>query len=121
MNCSISVDANESVVGRRHHAKKSHASGFCYVSDCILALMALKKGLPPVPIATSPNQHTDLDNMDVDEDREGQQRVTDAESKPQTRKPRIMYIDLDLHFSDAVSEAFSQSTRLLVPQILVGA
>ncbi|KAG6858255.1 hypothetical protein C0995_001358 [Termitomyces sp. Mi166 len=31
-------------------------------------------------------------------------------------KPRIMYIDLDLHFSDAVSQAFASSR---VPQILV--
>jgi acetoin utilization deacetylase AcuC-like enzyme len=27
------------------------------------------------------------------------------------RKPRIMYLDLDLHFSDAVSEAFHNPSR----------
>ncbi|KAF9502195.1 histone deacetylase complex protein [Pleurotus eryngii] len=64
--------------GGRHHAQKSHASGFCYVADCILALLALKR-CPP--LAGTPN-----------------------------RKPRIMYLDLDLHFSDAVSQAF-YSTR----------
>jgi acetoin utilization deacetylase AcuC-like enzyme len=30
--------------------------------------------------------------------------VSPASSAP--RKPRIMYLDLDLHFSDAVSQAF---------------
>jgi hypothetical protein len=30
-----------------------------------------------------------------------------------------MYLDLDLHFSDAVSEAFYSPTSSIVPQILV--
>ncbi|KAH6909584.1 histone deacetylase complex protein [Coprinopsis sp. MPI-PUGE-AT-0042] len=64
--------------GGRHHAHKSRASGFCYVADCILAILALK----------------------------------------QIRKPKVMYIDLDLHFSDAVSEAFlSSSSQTLVLSI----
>ncbi|KIJ27717.1 hypothetical protein M422DRAFT_784786 [Sphaerobolus stellatus SS14] len=56
--------------GGRHHTHKDHASGLCYVADCTLALLALKR--PP--------------------------------------KSRIMYIDLDLHFSDAVSQAFTGSS-----------
>ncbi|KAF8582573.1 histone deacetylase complex protein [Ramaria rubella] len=56
--------------GGRHHAQKSHAAGFCYVADCVLAILTLKR--PP--------------------------------------KSRIMYLDLDLHFSDAVSQAFAGST-----------
>ncbi|RDB18669.1 Histone deacetylase 8 [Hypsizygus marmoreus] len=79
--------------GGRHHAQKSHASGFCYVADCVLALMALKRA-PPIPIpATGP-------------------------SAPLTRKPRIMYIDLDLHFSDGVSQAFHVASRAGESQIL---
>ncbi|KAG6848930.1 hypothetical protein H0H93_012701 [Arthromyces matolae] len=71
--------------GGRHHAQKGEAAGYCYVADCVLALMALKRSPP-----RSPNAH----------------------------KPRIMYIDLDLHFSDAVSQAFVSSSSTRVPQIL---
>ncbi|KIJ30534.1 hypothetical protein M422DRAFT_187067, partial [Sphaerobolus stellatus SS14] len=56
--------------GGRHHTHKDHVSGFCYVADCTLALLALKR--PP--------------------------------------KSRIMYIDLDLHFSVVVSQAFTGSS-----------
>lgn len=80
---------------RRHHAQKSHAAGFCYVADCILAIMALKRS-PAIP---SPLDST---SMTISQ-----------------RKPRIMYLDLDLHFSDAVSEAFSFQNQSGVPQILV--
>jgi histone deacetylase 8 len=68
----------------RHHAHKSRASGFCYVADCILAILTLKRPSPGAEI----------------------------------RKPKVMYIDLDLHFSDAVSEAFlSSSSQTLVLSI----
>ncbi|TFK66344.1 histone deacetylase complex protein [Pluteus cervinus] len=76
--------------GGRHHARKAHASGFCYVADCILGLMALKKALP----LSAP-----------------------AEGLP-PKKARILYLDLDLHFSDAVSEAFQTSSSYSTPQIL---
>ncbi|KAI0937662.1 hypothetical protein AcW1_001515 [Taiwanofungus camphoratus] len=73
--------------GGRHHAQKSQASGFCYVADCVLAILALKR--VPAP-------------------------------GPSPRKPRIMYLDLDLHFSNGVSHAFSSSssTSLAAPQVL---
>ena len=29
--------------GGLHHAKKSEASGFCYVNDCVLAMLELLK------------------------------------------------------------------------------
>ncbi|KAG6825222.1 hypothetical protein H0H92_004355 [Tricholoma furcatifolium] len=61
--------------GGRHHAQKGEAAGFCYVADCVLALMALKRAPRCSP----------------------------------TRKSRTMCIDLDLHFSDAVSQAFVSS------------
>ncbi|KZT39446.1 histone deacetylase complex protein [Sistotremastrum suecicum HHB10207 ss-3] len=60
--------------GGRHHARKSQASGFCYVADCVLAILHLRKA---------------------------------------PRKPRIFYLDLDLHFGDAVSEAFLNSSQVL--------
>jgi histone deacetylase 8 len=71
----------------RHHALKARASGFCYVADCVLAIMALRKPMTMQPSGV-------------------------------VFRPRIMYLDLDLHFSDGVSSAFaSQSTsnaRVLV-------
>ena len=69
----------------RHHAQKSKASGFCYVADCILAILSLKRPVPSVPM----------------------------------RRPRVMYVDLDLHFSDAVSQAFYNASSTASSQILV--
>ncbi|CAA7268505.1 unnamed protein product [Cyclocybe aegerita] len=78
--------------GGRHHARKSQACGFCYVADCILAILALKRAIPP--------------------------SVSAAEGSTVQRKPRVMYLDLDLHFSDAVSEAFLLANSPTTPQIL---
>lgn len=76
---------------------KSRASGFCYIADCILAILTLKQR-PRTPLALS----------------------TPAPTGPIPRAPpRVMYLDLDLHFSDGVSTAFhhaaSSSTS---PQVL---
>ncbi|KAJ6454679.1 hypothetical protein C8R45DRAFT_1111917 [Mycena sanguinolenta] len=69
--------------GGRHHAQKSQAAGFCYVADCTLALMALRRlTQPPSPTA----------------------------GPTSARKMRTMYLDLDLHFSDGVSHAFHQTS-----------
>ncbi|KAH8100349.1 histone deacetylase 8 [Cristinia sonorae] len=74
--------------GGRHHAQKSHASGFCYVADCVLSIMSLRRSRVSLPDGTF-------------------------------RKPRILYLDLDLHFSDAVSQSFVSSTNASAPsQIL---
>ncbi|KAI0027665.1 hypothetical protein K488DRAFT_60723, partial [Vararia minispora EC-137] len=37
--------------GGRHHAHKSRASGFCYVNDCVLALLALRRMLVPSSVS----------------------------------------------------------------------
>jgi histone deacetylase 8 len=77
-----------------HHASKSHAAGFCYVSDCVLALLALRRQ-PQSPTA-------------------GPQLSSAQPSAPphrRRRRRRVMYIDLDLHFGDGVCEAFSQSVQ----------
>ncbi|KAG8909858.1 hypothetical protein FRC00_009311, partial [Tulasnella sp. 408] len=84
MTAARSLRDNESDVaicwdGGRHHARKSRASGFCYVADCVLAILVLKKINP---------------------------------------RPKIMYIDLDLHFSDAVSEAFVSTSTSTQPTVL---
>jgi acetoin utilization deacetylase AcuC-like enzyme len=78
----------------RHHAQKSFASGFCYVADCILAILAIKRGMPLNALAPSM-------------------------SATISKKPRIMYLDLDLHYSDAVSDAFYAQISSTPPQILV--
>ncbi|KAF9561398.1 histone deacetylase complex protein [Agrocybe pediades] len=79
--------------GGRHHARKSQASGFCYVADCILAILALKKPLQaPLPSGAPRSQSH--------------------------QRPRVMYLDLDLHFSDAVSEAFYSPRASVTSQIL---
>ncbi|KAG6330652.1 hypothetical protein ID866_8439 [Astraeus odoratus] len=70
---------------QRHHAQKTKASGFCYVADCILAILALKRPAPSLSMA---------------------------------RRPRVMYVDLDLHFSDAVSQAFYNASSASPSQVL---
>lgn len=79
----------------RHHAQKSFASGFCYVADCILAILAIKRGMPLNALAPS---------------------ISDPMIQ---KKLRIMYLDLDLHYSDAVSDAFYAPISSTPPQILV--
>ncbi|KAL5531903.1 hypothetical protein ACEPAF_5466 [Sanghuangporus sanghuang] len=65
--------------GGRHHAQKGRAAGFCYVADCILAILSFKRA-PPLS------------------------------AHPGRRKARVMHLDFDLHFSDAVSECFHKSS-----------
>ncbi|KAK7676230.1 hypothetical protein QCA50_020810 [Cerrena zonata] len=70
--------------GGRHHAQKSQASGFCYVADCVLAILTLKRArIPCLTDLVTPN--------------------------PPLRKARVLYLDLDLHFSDGVSHAFQNT------------
>ncbi|KAF8624997.1 hypothetical protein AX15_005626 [Amanita polypyramis BW_CC] len=75
--------------GGRHHARRSCASGYCYVADCVLALMTLRR-------STVPTTHP----------------------SPPAHGPRVMYLDLDLHFSDGVSEAFYAPVRSGPPRTL---
>ena len=37
--------------GGLHHAKKSEASGFCYINDCVLAILELLKSVPILSLA----------------------------------------------------------------------
>ena len=85
----------------RHHAQKSHASGFCYVADCVLAIIALKRiRIPHGPSSSHLGS-------------------TSTASQPVPRRARIMYLDLDLHFSDGVSQAFHHSSSSSnTPQLL---
>ncbi|KAJ3486563.1 hypothetical protein NLI96_g4154 [Meripilus lineatus] len=72
----------------RHHSQKAQASGYCYVADCVLSILTLRRSHIALPGGS-------------------------------TRRPRIMYLDLDLHFSDAVSQSFYRSSgRLGGSQVL---
>ena len=66
--------------GLRHHAHKSLASGFCYVNDCVLALLVLRRASPSPPLSSNPG------NL--------------------RKKSRVMYLDLDVHYGDGVAAAF---------------
>lgn len=68
--------------GGRHHAMRNRASGFCYVADIVLGIMLLRK--------------------------EGIGRVG---YNGRRHRPRIMYIDLDLHNGDGVAQAFLSPTK----------
>ncbi|WVQ82090.1 hypothetical protein IAT38_004218 [Cryptococcus sp. DSM 104549] len=72
--------------GGRHHAKRKEAGGFCYVNDLVLGCLLLG--------------------------REGRVSLPQEEGvrRPKTRAPRVMYLDLDLHYSDGVSAAFHSPT-----------
>ncbi|KAI0292584.1 Arginase/deacetylase [Russula brevipes] len=66
--------------GGRHHAHKSLASGFCYVNDCVLALLVLRRASP----SQSPS----------------------ANPESARKKSRVMYLDFDVHYGDGVAAAF---------------
>ncbi|KAE9400512.1 arginase deacetylase [Gymnopus androsaceus JB14] len=89
--------------GGRHHAQKSRASGFCYVADCVLAILLLRKADPALSISTL-----------VDPTSES--AVLAASSRQ--KKARVMYLDLDVHFSDGVSQAFYAPVSSTPSQVL---
>ncbi|WVF71325.1 hypothetical protein IAT40_006128 [Kwoniella sp. CBS 6097] len=77
--------------GGRHHAKRKEAGGFCYVNDLVLGCLLLsREGRISIP-------------------------QEDGNTRQKTRPPRILYLDLDLHYSDGVSSAFSSPTRYPYP------
>ncbi len=71
--------------GGRHHAQRSRSSGFCYVQDVVLAIGLLRKGSLPRSL------------------------------HPPHRKPRILYLDLDVHFGDGVAAAFIHPYKYSYP------
>jgi histone deacetylase 8 len=77
----------------RHHASKARAAGFCYVADCVLAILALKT-IPRPPSSK-------------------------AQDESMKALPRVFYLDLDLHFSDIVSSAFTSFTAPGAPRLMV--
>ncbi len=70
--------------GGLHHAKKSEASGFCYVNDIVLAILELLKYEVLI-----------LSNL-----------------KRFRYHQRVLYIDIDIHHGDGVEEAFYTTDRV---------
>jgi len=82
--------------GGLHHAKKSSASGFCYINDCVLAILELLKyGLSAV----------------------SDRRRCLLGSHPMVAfsryHQRVLYIDIDIHHGDGVEEAFYTTNRVM--------
>lgn len=84
--CRLNEGLSDIVInwsGGLHHAKKSEASGFCYVNDIVLGILELLKW--------------------VDE-------LTNLLSRVYTR---VLYIDIDIHHGDGVEEAFYLTDRVM--------
>ncbi|SPO27878.1 related to histone deacetylase [Ustilago trichophora] len=94
--------------GGRHHAKKDCASGFCYVNDVVLAILALRRPRKVVVTTTIPPNG---EQAEADQGQETLRRTTIK------RVQRVMYLDLDLHWGDGVEEAFHTSSNVLTLSI----
>ncbi|KZT58411.1 Arginase/deacetylase [Calocera cornea HHB12733] len=78
--------------GGRHHAHRGRAAGYCYVQDVVLAIQRLRS---LQPVAQPARASGDIVGAEVGE-------------QPK-RRARVMYLDLDLHYADAVCQAFAHS------------
>ncbi|GMK55280.1 hypothetical protein CspeluHIS016_0203360 [Cutaneotrichosporon spelunceum] len=82
--------------GGRHHAARARASGFCYVADAVLGILLLAREGVPRPAGPLEDPPT----------ASGHQRL---------RRPRILYLDMDLHYGDGVAGAFTCPTPFAYP------
>ncbi|GAA54417.1 histone deacetylase 8 [Clonorchis sinensis] len=81
-HCQVAINW----AGGWHHAKRTEASGFCYLNDIVLAIHRLLEN------------HLHKHRLSHDNS-----QLSD----------RILYIDLDLHHGDGVEEAFWYSPRVV--------
>ncbi|KAJ3108163.1 histone deacetylase [Phlyctochytrium planicorne] len=75
--------------GGLHHAKKSEASGFCYINDIVLGILELLR--------------LEIENLLNDLSFDTSNRVYQ----------RVLYIDIDIHHGDGVEEAFYSTDRVM--------
>lgn len=74
--------------GGRHHGRREAASGFCYINDVVLVILSLLQQRISIPNSPLPD-------------------LQEEDDRPQkTRKPRILYLDFDVHHGDGVANAF---------------
>lgn len=78
--------------GGLHHAKKSEASGFCYVNDIVLGILELLRFF--------------LKSIGY-----GWKLIYFLYSSRYF--PRVLYIDIDIHHGDGVQEAFYSTDRVM--------
>jgi acetoin utilization deacetylase AcuC-like enzyme len=90
--------------GGLHHAKKSEASGFCYVNDCVLAILG---------------QYV-VSGQRVSRVIRSMWRLTSYRpplfytiSELLKSHERVLYIDIDIHHGDGVEEAFYTTNRVM--------
>lgn len=69
---------------------RSRASGFCYVADIVLGIMLLTKEGHSRSRPTTVAQGSD----------------PGAGAPVKSRRPRVLYLDFDLHYGDGVAQAF---------------
>ncbi|SNX86217.1 related to histone deacetylase [Melanopsichium pennsylvanicum] len=100
--------------GGRHHAKKDSASGFCYVNDVVLAILALRKPRKVTVTTTAPREEGLVEKVKGGKG-EGSEKV--VKKTMMKRIDRVLYLDLDLHWGDGVEEAFQTSPNVLTLSI----
>jgi acetoin utilization deacetylase AcuC-like enzyme len=89
--------------GGRHHAHASKASGFCYVSDVILAIQRLLHGNDgQIDAGMLHGAGTEMSCGAIG---------TSIQRYIPSR--RVLYIDIDIHHADAVQAAFYATDRVL--------
>lgn len=79
---------------------RAKASGFCYVADAVLGILLLAREGVPRGLALEEPPATTNDNH---------------KSPVARRRPRVMYIDMDLHYGDGVASAFASPTHYPYP------
>jgi histone deacetylase 1/2 len=80
--------------GGLHHAKKSEASGFCYINDIVLAILELLKYVFRIKLRIDRLFYFILLLIFRHHD-------------------RVLYIDIDIHHGDGVEEAFYCTNRVM--------
>ncbi|WOO81128.1 Histone deacetylase 8 [Vanrija pseudolonga] len=115
-------DARTAIVwdGGRHHALKSRASGFCYVADAVLGILALTRaGVPAVPVPAGGDEAGEAGGEDgqvaEDDADDGDRPPTPPPPPKPSPRARILYLDLDLHYGDGVAQAFASPTHYAYP------
>jgi histone deacetylase 1/2 len=104
--------------GGLHHAKKSEASGFCYVNDCVLGILELLKCVVAAAAAAAAvggggQQSTARGCVTVSGGRLPLRTPPRAPLVPRRHHQRVLYIDIDIHHGDGVEEAFYTTDRVM--------
>ena len=106
--------------GGLHHAKKSEASGFCYVNDIVLAILELLKVSFSSELCRKifyvSNQN--IFNLKIFSLNSKLFKYFQADVNINTLPrlqyhQRVLYIDIDIHHGDGVEEAFYTTDRVM--------